>query len=139
MAVGTTTGGLNRKMVGRVGDSALLGCGIFANGYAGCSLTGHGETMIKLGMSRAIVMDITEGCCPREALQRNLDNVLSKTGHTSGGIALQKNGCWGFYFTSPRMPYAVITNDWITYGAELNEKRTERYYDSDVQRPCGCE
>ncbi|XP_024941751.1 isoaspartyl peptidase/L-asparaginase [Cephus cinctus] len=52
MAVGTSTGGLHNKNVGRVGDSPLLGCGTFANSEAGCSLTGQGESIIKLGMSR---------------------------------------------------------------------------------------
>ncbi|XP_043500871.1 isoaspartyl peptidase/L-asparaginase-like [Polistes fuscatus] len=132
IAAGTTTGGLNRKMVGRVGDSPLLGCGTYADKNVGCSLTGHGESIIKLGMARRIADDINQGYDPRTALQRNLDYMLIKFAKNSGGIVLKKDGSWDIYFTYKRMPYAVIKNNEMIFGADLNERKTDVYKDLDA-------
>src|SRR5262249_60658856 len=48
IAAGTSTGGSSGKRVGRVGDSALVGCGAYAdNRLGGVSTTGHGEAFIR--------------------------------------------------------------------------------------------
>lgn len=132
IAAGTTTGGLNRKLIGRVGDSPLLGCGTYADKNVGCSLTGHGESLIKLGMARRIAEDVNQGCNPRAALQKNLDYMLSKLKENGGGIVLKRDGSWDIYFTYKRMPYAIIKDNMFTYGADLNERKTDVYKDFDV-------
>ena len=44
--MGTSTGGITAKMVGRVGDSPLIGCGAYADDRAGgSSSTGHEESI----------------------------------------------------------------------------------------------
>lgn len=138
MAAGTTTGGLSGKMDGRIGDSPLLGCGTFANNLAGCSLTGHGETIAKLGLSRSIVEEITGGCCPEDALKLNIDSMYRKTSRESGGIVLKKNGCWSAHFTTPKMPYAIVKKGFVTFGAKPGEKIIEKYYDTECKLPCKC-
>lgn len=136
IAAGTTTGGLNRKLVGRVGDSPLLGCGTYADKNVGCSLTGHGESIIKLGMARRIAEDINQGCDLRTALQRNLDYMLTKLTKNGGGIVLKRDGSWDIYFTYKRMPYAIIKNDTIIYGADLDERKTNAYEDLVAKKFC---
>lgn len=44
---GTSTGGLSNKMVGRVGDSPLIGAGTYANDQLAVSCTGRGEQFIR--------------------------------------------------------------------------------------------
>ncbi len=44
---GTSTGGLSNKMVGRVGDSPLIGAGTYANAQLAVSCTGRGEQFIR--------------------------------------------------------------------------------------------
>lgn len=117
-----STGGLNKKLVGHVGDSALLGCGVFANNHVGCCLTGHGESAIKAGLSRSIVNCTSQCQTLSEALQINLDNLQKQTTHDCGGIVLDKSGCWSIYFTGTTMPYAFIRNNIITYGIDRGEK-----------------
>lgn len=114
-------------MVGRVGDTPILGCGTYANKRVGCSLTGHGESIIKLGLAREIVEDIERNIAGEEALHKHFDYMLQKYEQVGGGIVLQSNGRWATYFTSNKMPYAVIENDLITYGARLNEEKREPY------------
>ncbi|KAK2584219.1 hypothetical protein KPH14_006637 [Odynerus spinipes] len=139
IAAGTTTGGLNRKMVGRVGDSPLLGYGTYADKNIGCSLTGHGESIIKLGIARRIAEDINQGYDPRAALQKNFDYMLTKFAKNGGGIVLTKDGSWDVYFTFKRMPYAFVKNDMVTFGIDLNEQKTESYTDINNSKFCDCE
>ncbi|GIV44384.1 MAG: hypothetical protein KatS3mg035_1507 [Bacteroidia bacterium] len=48
LAAGTSTGGIQNKLPGRVGDSPIIGAGTYAdNDYAAVSCTGHGEYFIK--------------------------------------------------------------------------------------------
>lgn len=139
IAAGTTTGGVSGKMVGRVGASPFLGCGTFANSIAGCSLSGHGETISKLGLSRNIVTAITEGSCPEDALQSNIDSMYRQSNREAGGIVLKRNGCWGVHFNTPRMPYAVVKKNLITFGADPTERKTQAYFDPGVKLPeCRC-
>lgn len=127
IAAGTTTGGLNKKLVGRVGDTPILGCGTYAIRNVGCSLTGHGESIMKLGLARAIVEDIEHNFSSAEALHKHFSYMLKEFEQVGGGITLQSDGRWATYFTSEKMPYAVIENDLITYGARLYEEKREMY------------
>ncbi|KZC10525.1 L-asparaginase, partial [Dufourea novaeangliae] len=138
IAAGTTTGGLNKKLVGRVGDTPLLGCGTYATRNIGCSLTGHGESIIKLGLARTIVEDIENGFTGEEALYKHLSSMLNKYEKPGGAIVLQSNGHWATYFTSDKMPYAVIENDVITFGARIHEERREMC-GPPAGKSCGCE
>lgn len=133
-----STGGLNKKLVGRVGDSPLLGCGVFASDRAGCCLTGHGESAIKSGLSRSIINCISKGQSLSDALQSNLDDLRKQTKYDCGGIALEKFGSWAVHFTGTRMPYAFIRNNRITYGINKGEKITKRYEDLNVEKICCC-
>ncbi|XP_076242285.1 isoaspartyl peptidase/L-asparaginase [Calliopsis andreniformis] len=137
IAAGTTTGGLNKKLVGRVGDTPLLGCGTFANRNVGCSLTGHGESIMKLGLARAIVEAIDHDCTGDTALHKYFSDMLEKYEQTGGGIVLQSNGHWAKYFTTTKMPYAVIENDIITYGTKLHDERKEIFGNCNT-KTCGC-
>jgi L-asparaginase/beta-aspartyl-peptidase (threonine type) len=47
LAAATSTGGLLRKLPGRVGDSPLIGAGVWADGRVAVSCTGHGEMFIR--------------------------------------------------------------------------------------------
>ncbi|RLU19918.1 hypothetical protein DMN91_008477 [Ooceraea biroi] len=127
IAVGITSGGSNKKLVGSVSGSSIMGCGAYADRNVGCSLTGHEESIMKLGLSRAIASDIEEGRSPWKALRENLDYMLNKYNRTGGGVAFTRSGEWGIYFTGNRMPYAIIMDDRVTFGAALDEKNVERY------------
>ncbi|XP_053975954.1 isoaspartyl peptidase/L-asparaginase-like [Hylaeus anthracinus] len=138
IAAGTTTGGLNKKLVGRVGDTPLLGCGTYATKDIGCSVTGHGESIMKLGLARAITEDVQDNFTGEEALYKHFSCMLNKFEKTGGGVILQSNGRWATHFTSDKMPYAVIENDVITFGTKLHEERRE-LYGKHTTKNCECE
>lgn len=136
IAAGVTSGGLNKKLVGSIGDSSVLGCSTYANRNVGCSLTGHGESIMKLGLSRIIASDIERGCSLQKTLKKNLNYISTRYNHPFGGVVFKKSGEWNVYFTSRTMPYAIIMNDCVTFGAGLDEKNVEKYSECQKRLPC---
>lgn len=133
MAGGTTSGGRKGKLNGEVGAAGLMGCGIFATKSAASAITGQGKIIAKLGLTRCIVEDLTENeTCPELTLRHYLDDMLKHFNAPGGGVALQANGCFGVYFTSPAMPYAVIKDEWITYGWKIDDIRCKKYCKADA-------
>src|SRR5918996_532813 len=69
-AVATSTGGILNKLPGRVGDSALLGSGTYADETGGVSCTGHGEAIIRIVMAKTALDFLRSGLDPTEAANR---------------------------------------------------------------------
>ena len=70
---GCSTSGLAWKIAGRVGDSPLVGCGVFADNHAGAaSATGDGDLMTNYCTSVRIVDFMREGLAPQEACMEML-------------------------------------------------------------------
>jgi beta-aspartyl-peptidase (threonine type) len=105
IAAGTSTGGMLGKRVGRVGDSALIGCGTYAdNRLGGVSTTGHGEAFIRTVLAKTTADILNDLDDPDMAAQIALD-VLREDGRGDGGlILLDWRGRLGFSFSTPFMP-----------------------------------
>lgn len=93
IAAGTSTGGMNNKKYGRVGDSPVIGAGTYAsNQTGGFSCTGHGEYFIRLGFSRDIsAMMEYRKMTIRKACQKEVEK-LTRMGGTGGVIGLDRKG-----------------------------------------------
>jgi len=79
----TTTSGLAFKIPGRVGDSPLIGCGLYVDNEVGAAgSTGRGEEVIKINGARTVVENMRRGMAPQEAcldaLQRIVDRYRGK-------------------------------------------------------------
>lgn len=48
-------GGIPGKFKGRIGDAPLVGCGGYANEFGATTVSGHGESLIKMTLARNIV------------------------------------------------------------------------------------
>ena len=99
LAVGCTTSGMAWKVPGRVGDSPIIGSGLYVdNEIGGAAGTGNGDEMMKACLSYRIVMLMGEGREPEEACAEALRYLLRKrdpeTFHQYGAgvIALRKDG-----------------------------------------------
>lgn len=104
VAAGTSTGGINRMLPGRVGDSALIGAGTYADDRAGAvSMTGVGEGIIRLGLARSIVLSIEDGLSPIKAGSRALATLLERIGTDAGAIIVSSNGRFALVHTTPYM------------------------------------
>ena len=99
---GCTTSGLAYKMSGRVGDSAIVGSGLFVDNEIGAATaTGLGEEVLKTVGSYLIVELIRQGKSPQEACEEAILRIIEKTPNFKdfqvGYIAVNKKGETGAY------------------------------------------
>jgi L-asparaginase / beta-aspartyl-peptidase len=105
VAAGTSTGGTQAKMWGRVGDSPIIGAGTYAsNQSCAVSATGTGEYFIRLGVAREVCNLVYFKGMP---LQQAADQVIHKeleSLHGDGGlIAITPDGQLAWSFNTPGM------------------------------------
>lgn len=99
---GCTTSGLAYKMAGRVGDSPIIGSGLFIdNEVGGATATGMGEEVLKTVGSFLIVELMRQGRTPQEACEEAIGRIIKKSPNFKdfqvGYIALNKAGETGAY------------------------------------------
>ena len=110
LASGTSTGGTLFKYPGRVGDSALVGCGCYAdNASAAISTTGHGESIMKVVLAKTANDLVASGKPAQTAADEAITQLTKRTGGRGGLIILDRGGRPGFAFSTPRMAYAYRT------------------------------
>jgi beta-aspartyl-peptidase (threonine type) len=112
LAAGTSTGGTANKLPGRVGDSPLIGAGLYAdNQTGGCSTTGWGESIMKVLLAKTATDLIGAGHHPMAAARQAIDILARRVGGLGGCILLDSAGQIGFAFNTPRMAYAYRAED----------------------------
>lgn len=109
IAAATSTGGLFGKRPGRVGDSALVGCGTYADRLLGAaSATGDGEAIIRVVLAKTAVDLLAGGCHPLDAARKAIE-ILERRGRGEGGIiVVDRTGRIGYAHNTPHMPCAFV-------------------------------
>ena len=108
LAAATSTGGMMLKRRGRVGDSAVIGAGTYADDGAGAvSCTGLGEAFIKAAAAKQAVEAMRAGRSPAEAA-RELLPAVRRHGGSGGLVCVDAAGRVGLAFDTPRMAHAWI-------------------------------
>ena len=98
-----TTSGLAFKMAGRVGDSPIIGSGLFVDNEIGaCVATGLGEEVVKTVGSFLVVELMRQGKTPQEACEEAISRIVNKPNSDYknfqvGYIAVNKQGVTGSY------------------------------------------
>ena len=116
LAVATSTGGIFNKLPGRVGDSPLIGCGTYANGYGAASCTGQGEAIMRLVLAKSAVdflheVDNGEAQTAARMAIAHLEERLQSTG---GIILIDRSGNIGYARSASHMPVC-----WVLSGDEI--------------------
>jgi beta-aspartyl-peptidase (threonine type) len=112
LVVGNSTGGTAFKPVGRVGDTPLVGCGLYADAQAGaCACTGLGETITRAVLAKQAVDLLRTGMQPMEAARAAVAYLAERARGLGGCIVLDPAGRVGFAFNTPRMAYAYRTDE----------------------------
>ena len=112
-----TTSGMAYKMHGRVGDSPIIGAGLYVDGDVGAATaTGVGEEMIRISGSHTIVELMRQGRTPQEACEEAVKRVIKKHGEKAkelnvAFLALSKDGDIGAYSTTNTFQYTITTPD----------------------------
>ncbi|MFK7981569.1 MAG: N(4)-(beta-N-acetylglucosaminyl)-L-asparaginase [Saprospiraceae bacterium] len=110
-----TTSGMAYKMHGRVGDSPIIGAGLFVdNEVGGAAATGVGEAVLKTLGSFLVVELMRQGKTPQEACEEAV-NRIAKNQHYKdiqvGYCAVNKAGEYGGYSVQPGFSYVVNQAD----------------------------
>jgi len=105
IAAGTSTGGLQGKLPGRVGDSPIIGAGTYAsNQSCAVSATGTGEYFIRLGVAREICNLVQfKGMKVQQAADTVIHQELEALHGDGGVIALTPDGQIAWSFNTPGM------------------------------------
>lgn len=119
-----TTSGLAYKMRGRVGDSPIIGSGLFIdNKIGGAVATGLGEEVVKTVGSFLVVELMRQGKSPQEACETAVKRIVSSNSQENkfqvAYIAMNKDGDVGSYSIEPGFTYMDYFN------GENKEKITE--------------
>lgn len=107
-----TTSGASYKLPGRVGDSPIIGAGLFVdNEVGGAVATGWGEAVIRVVGCHLTVEFMRQGHSPEEACRLAVERVISKNPDYRdiqvGFVALNKQGEYGSYCIQTGFDYAV--------------------------------
>ena len=110
-----TTSGLSWKLHGRVGDSPIIGAGLFVdNEVGGAAATGRGEAVIKIAGSAMVVEAMRNGKTPQEACIEAVNRITRKQKDYKdfqvGFIALNKKGEHGAYSIKKGFQYALYVS-----------------------------
>ncbi len=123
-----TTSGLAYKMHGRVGDSPIIGAGLFVDNEIGAaSATGHGEEVIRIAGSHTVVELMRQGRSPLESCEEAVKRIvksLNKRGKNIADyqvafIAVNKNGEYGAFAIQKGFNYAIYSN----HGNNLSDSK----------------
>uniref|UniRef100_UPI0037E81D89 isoaspartyl peptidase/L-asparaginase n=1 Tax=Semicossyphus pulcher TaxID=241346 RepID=UPI0037E81D89 len=127
VACATSTGGIRNKMVGRVGDSPLIGSGGYADNSSGAvSCTGHGESILKVTLARLILSHVEQGKSVADSSQLSLQYMRDRVHGAGGAIVVTPSGQWAATFTTKRMAWAAVDHDVLWYGLDASERREEQ-------------
>jgi L-asparaginase / beta-aspartyl-peptidase len=113
VAAATSTGGLTNKLVGRVGDSPIIGAGTYANSRTvAVSCTGTGEVFIRgvAAYDISAIMEYTRSSVQRAA-SRVVNEKIPALGATGGVIALDPRGNLATPHSTAGLINAYITRD----------------------------
>jgi beta-aspartyl-peptidase (threonine type) len=107
VAAATSTGGVAGKRGGRVGDSAVIGAGTYADDRLGAgSATGPGEAIIRACLARCALELVGGGLHPTFAAVRALDEMRQRTAAAAGLILVDPAGRIGAVWTTESMAAA---------------------------------
>lgn len=115
LAGACTTSGMAYKIHGRVGDSPIIGAGLFVDNEVGAACaTGVGEAVIRVAGSAMIVELMRQGKTPQEACEEMVNRIISKhkniDGLQVGFIALNKRGEYGAHSVYAGFNMAIKSN-----------------------------
>jgi N4-(beta-N-acetylglucosaminyl)-L-asparaginase len=114
-----TTSGMAFKMHGRVGDSPIIGAGLFVDNEIGAATaTGHGEEVIRIAGCHLVVELMRQGNSPQKSCEEAVMRIVKLTNNRGknlkdiqvGFIALNKKGEYGSFCVQGGFNYAVLDN-----------------------------
>ena len=89
---------------GRIGDTPLIGCGVYADNRSGAvSMTGHGEGIIRLVVAKTICERLAAGQSPKLAATTVLRQLVSRIHGAAGTLVIMRDGRFSIAHVTPHM------------------------------------
>ena len=113
---GCSTSGMAFKMRGRVGDSPVIGAGLYVDNEVGAATsTGVGEEVVRCVGSHLVVELMRQGMSPEDACKKAVERIVKKNPAKSktiqvGFLAMNKKGQYGAFALQKGFTYAVKTD-----------------------------
>jgi beta-aspartyl-peptidase (threonine type) len=122
LACATSTGGISRKLPGRVGDSPLIGSGAYADDNAGAaSATGWGEKIMAIVLSKTAVDFLSVEGEPNAACRKAIAIMSERVDGYGGLIMIDKSGRVGYHHNTPKMAFAFVDNQLMRVHAGIEK------------------
>jgi L-asparaginase len=122
LAAGVSSSGRARKYPGRVGDSGVIGAGIYADSrYGACGCTHTGEMALRAGTARSVVWHLSQGASVEEACRAAQADLRRLQGGLLGPLVIHALGADG-------KPYVLCTK-------ELGARAGYCYWEEGMVRP----
>jgi len=104
VAAGASTGGIALMLPGRVGDTPLIGCGVYADNESGAvSMTGIGEGIIRIAVAKEICDRLANGETPAAAARHVLKRLVTRIEGTAGALVLRSDGRFAIRHSTSHM------------------------------------
>ena len=104
VAAGASTGGIDLMLPGRVGDTPIIGCGVYADNESGAvSMTGLGEGIIRIAVAKEICDRLERGERPASAAAQVLQKLVRRINGAAGSLVLAPNGRFAIAHVTPHM------------------------------------
>ena len=122
MAGGISTSGWDFKYPGRLGDSPVIGAGLYVDSrYGGAACTHCGENAIRTSLARSVVLYMKKGASVRDAVAEGMEDLAGLKGGYQGQVVIYAVDTHGDHFVAQRLqkgdpcPYLVYHDGMATF------------------------
>ncbi len=121
IAAGASTGGIALKLPGRIGDTAVIGAGVYADDRLGAATaTGIGELAIRMVLSKS-ACDLMQSKTPQASSAQVIRTANTRVGKGLGIIALDRKGRFGAAHSTQNLCWAKLDSKGASGG--MNAER----------------
>ncbi len=112
-----TTSGMAFKLHGRIGDSPIIGAGLFVDNEIGAATSsGTGEEVIRICGTHLVVEFMRQGYSPEQACQKAVERIIKRDREKAktlqvGFLAMNKKGQYGAYAIQKGFVFSVKSNN----------------------------
>jgi len=109
-ASASSTGGMAMKLPGRIGDTPLIGSGLYSDNRSGAAaVTGWGEIAVKLALSRTMCLMMENGLSASKAAEKCVRLASTRLHGHAGVIAIDRSGGITAVHNTVYMPWAFAS------------------------------
>ena len=126
-ASAASTGGMAMKLPGRIGDTPLIGSGLYSDNQSGTvAVTGWGEIAVRLSLSRTMCLMMGDGLSATKAAETCVQMASERLRGHMGIIAIDRNGKVAAVHNTAYMPWAYSNSSMKLPKAEFRGRIVSR-------------